>query len=60
MKLIASVLLVFNTPAVLIPILLVGGVQGLITSIRKEEFIPYVLSICLGTVIFVALPQFHG
>ena len=44
--------LVFG-PAILLPITLAGGVQGLVSLLAKKKTIPYMVSILAGTSIFV-------
>jgi hypothetical protein len=40
-------------PSILIPITLVGGVQGLLSLLAKKKTIPYMVSILAGTSIFL-------
>jgi hypothetical protein len=49
MKLIAAAILAFCSPGVLIPVTLIGGVQGGVALFCNQTFVPYVLSIFLGT-----------
>ncbi len=58
-KLIAVVLLGFGNPIILIPVTLVGGIQGVMAIIRKQKSVPYVLSIFLGTLAFTLFPLIH-
>ena len=45
MKLMASVVFIANTPIVLLPMFLIGGIQGLIALFQKKKEIPFVVSI---------------
>lgn len=58
-KLIAVVLLGFGNPIILIPVTLIGGIQGVMAIIRKQKSVPYVLSIFLGTLAFTLFPLIH-
>lgn len=54
----AQVLLVLTLvigPAILLPITLAGGVQGLASLIMKKKTIPYMVSILAGTSVFLVL-----
>ena len=44
--------LVFG-PAILLPITLAGGIQGLVSLVAKKKTIPYMVSILAGTSVFV-------
>jgi len=55
MKLMAAVILAFGSPIVLLPITLVGGLQGLVGYFRKQISVPYVFSIFLGTVLYTVV-----
>lgn len=44
--------LVFG-PAILLPITLAGGLQGLVSLLAKKKTIPYMVSILAGTSVFV-------
>lgn len=57
-KLLIATTLVIGNPAVLIPISVVGGVQGVIASLQKKREIPFVASIFCGTLLFVVYPYF--
>jgi Flp pilus assembly protein protease CpaA len=48
MKLMASTIFIANTPLVLLPMFLVGGIQGLIALFQKKNEIPFVVSIFFG------------
>lgn len=48
-KLIISLVLLFGNGLIFIPIVLVGGVQGLIGLIARKKTIPYTVAITLGT-----------
>ena len=56
MKLMAAVILAFGSPIVLLPITLIGGLQGLVAYFRKQTSVPYVFSIFLGTVLYSVVP----
>ena len=58
-KLLIAILLVTGNPAVLIPIFLAGGVQGLIARLRKKTEIPFVVSIFAGSFVFLLTPLIH-
>ena len=53
--LIAAILTLWN-PAVLIPISITGGIQGVIASLQKKKDIPFVASIFCGTLLLVFNP----
>jgi Flp pilus assembly protein protease CpaA len=55
-KLLFGLLLLFPNPSILIPIALLGGIQGVFAKIRKQKEIPFVVSIFGGTVIYTLLP----
>ncbi len=57
-KLLAAALLVLGTPLVLVPIALVGGIQGLIAALQKKREIPFAVSIFCGSLFFVVYPYF--
>jgi len=57
-KLIIAAALVLGNPIFLIPIAIVGGVQGVIASLQKKREIPFVVSIFCGTLLFVLYPYF--
>lgn len=57
-KLLIAATLLFGNPAVLIPIAVVGGIQGVIAHLRKKKEIPFVVSIFCGTLLFVLIPYF--
>jgi hypothetical protein len=57
-KLIIAAALVLGNPIFLIPISIVGGVQGGIASLQKKREIPFVVSIFCGTLLFVLYPYF--
>jgi len=52
-KLMIAAVLVLGNPAVLIPISIAGGIQGVIASFQKKKEIPFVASIFCGTLLFV-------
>jgi Flp pilus assembly protein protease CpaA len=49
--------LVFG-PAILLPITLAGGVQGLVSLLAKKKTIPYMVSILAGASVFLVLHPF--
>ena len=49
-KLIISLVLLFGNGLLFIPIILVGGIQGLLGFIAQKKTIPYTVAITLGTV----------
>lgn len=55
-KLLIASVLVLGNPAVLIPISIAGGIQGVIASLQKKREIPFVVSIFCGTLLFVLYP----
>lgn len=55
-KLLFGLLLIFPNPSILIPITMLGGIQGIIALIKKQKEIPYVVSIFGGTVLYTLLP----
>ena len=55
-KLLIAAILTLGNPAVLIPISIAGGIQGVIASLQKKKEIPFVVSIFCGTLIFVFYP----
>ncbi len=56
MKLMIAASLAFGSPAVLIPITIVGGFQGVVALLHKQTSVPYVLSIFLGTLVYILIP----
>jgi Flp pilus assembly protein protease CpaA len=56
MKLMIAATLAFCSPAVLIPITIIGGFQGALALLRKQTSVPYVLSIFLGTLFYTLAP----
>ena len=52
-KLLIAAILTLGNPAVLIPISITGGIQGVIASLQKKKDIPFVASIFCGTLLFV-------
>ena len=52
-KLMIAAVLVLGNPAVLIPISIAGGIQGVIASLQKKKEIPFVVSIFCGTLLFI-------
>ena len=51
-KLMMTILLILGNPLVILPIAIIGGMQGLVALIRKEKSIPYLVAIFFGTFIF--------
>lgn len=56
MKLMIAAALAFGSPTVLIPITIMGGFQGAMALLRKQTSVPYVLSIFLGTLVYILAP----
>jgi len=56
MKLMIAATLAFGGPAVLIPITIMGGFQGVAALLCKQTSVPYVLSIFLGTLVYTLVP----
>ncbi|MBI9049995.1 MAG: hypothetical protein JEZ00_11280 [Anaerolineaceae bacterium] len=57
-KLILGSLLLTAQPAILLPIFFLGGVQGLLALFRKQEEIPFVVSIFAGSLWYL-IGSFH-
>jgi len=57
LKLMIAATLAFGSPAILIPISIMGGLQGIVALLRKQTSVPYVLSIFLGTLIYTLAPR---
>ena len=55
-KLLIAITLLTGNPAILIPIAVTGGVQGVFASLRKQKDIPFVVSIFCGSLLFVLYP----
>jgi Flp pilus assembly protein protease CpaA len=55
-KLLIAITLITGNPAILIPVSVVGGIQGVIASLRKQREIPFVVSIFCGSLLFVLYP----
>jgi len=55
-KLLIAAVLVLGNPAVLLPISIAGGIQGVVASLQKKKEIPFVASIFCGTLMFVLYP----
>ena len=55
-KILIAAILVLGYPAVLIPVSIVGGIQGVIASLQKKKKIPFVVSIFFGTLLFALYP----
>jgi Flp pilus assembly protein protease CpaA len=55
-KLLIALILITGNPAILIPIFIVGGIQGVFASLRKKREIPFVVSIFCGSLLFVLYP----
>ncbi len=56
-KLIITTLLFTGNSLVVLPIVLVGGIQGLVAVIRKETSIPYLVALFCGTLIFTLVSK---
>jgi hypothetical protein len=54
-KIIITLILFFSDGLLFIPIVMVGGVQGLVALFRKRETIPYTVSIAGGTALWLFL-----
>ncbi len=55
-KLLIAITLITGNPAILIPVSVVGGIQGVIASLRKQREIPFVVSIFCGALFFLLYP----
>ena len=51
-KMIITLVLLYGDGFLLVPILLVGGIQGLVAMITHRKTIPYTIAITVGTVIW--------
>lgn len=58
-KIIIALVLFFTDGLLFIPIVLVGGVQGLVGLIARRKTIPYTVAITLGTVTWLWLTGFR-
>jgi Flp pilus assembly protein protease CpaA len=58
-KLIISLVLLFGNGLLFIPIVLVGGFQGLVGLIARKKTIPYTVAIALGTVAWLWMSALH-
>ncbi len=58
-KLIISLVLLFGNGLLFIPIVLAGGVQGLVGMISRKKTIPYTVAITLGTAVWLWLSVGH-
>jgi len=56
-KLLIASMLTLGSPQVLIPVAVAGGIQGLIAALLKKKEIPFVLSIFIGSLLFLAAPN---
>jgi prepilin signal peptidase PulO-like enzyme (type II secretory pathway) len=54
-KIIIALVLLFADGSLFIPIVLVGGIQGLVGLIARRKTIPYTVAIALGTAAWVLL-----
>lgn len=59
-KIIIALVLFFADGLLFIPIVLVGGVQGLIGLIARQKTIPYTVAIALGTVAWMWMISYRG
>jgi Flp pilus assembly protein protease CpaA len=55
-KLLIAAVLILGNPAVLLPISIAGGIQGVVASLQKKKEIPFVAAIFCGTLLFVLYP----
>jgi Flp pilus assembly protein protease CpaA len=55
-KLLIAITLMTGNPAILIPISVAGGIQGVIASLRNQREIPFVVSIFCGSLLFALYP----
>jgi Flp pilus assembly protein protease CpaA len=55
-KLLITLSIIIGNPAILIPVFVAGGIQGVIASLRKKREIPFVVSIFCGTLFFTLYP----
>jgi len=58
-KLLITTMVVTGNPAILIPIFLAGGIQGVIASMRKQKEIPFVVSAFCGSLLFILYPLIY-
>lgn len=58
-KIIIALVLFFANGLLFIPIVLVGGVQGLIGLIARQKTIPYTVAIALGTVAWLWMMSYQ-
>ena len=54
-KIILALVLLFADGRLLLPILIVGGLQGLVALTLKRKQIPYTLSIAIGSIVWMTL-----
>ena len=54
-KIIITLVLIFANGWLFVPIILVGGLQGLIALVSKQKTIPYTVAISLGTAAWMGL-----
>ena len=59
-RMLMALVLLFGDAAVLLPIWVVGGLQGFIGLLRKQKTIPYTLAIAAGTGWYLIIPYFSG
>ena len=55
-KLLIALTLLTGNPIILIPIAVMGGIQGVFASLRNQKEIPFVASIFCGSLLFVLYP----
>ncbi|MEW6503569.1 MAG: hypothetical protein AB1457_06370 [Chloroflexota bacterium] len=59
-KIIIALVLFFSNGLLFIPIVLVGGVQGLVGLIARRKTVPYTVAITLGTVAWLWMISYSG
>ncbi len=59
-KIIIALVLFYTDGLLFIPIVLVGGVQGLVGLIARRKTIPYTVAITLGTIAWLWMTGFTG
>ncbi len=58
-KILMSLVLLIRDGRLLVPVLLVGGVQGLLALALKRKQIPYTLSIAGGVIVWLVLVSYQ-
>jgi len=59
-KIIITLVLFFSNGLLFIPIVLVGGVQGLVGLVARRKTIPYTVAIAVGTVAWLWMINYSG